>query len=243
VTVPDLYRALWRHKLFILVMTSALAVAAWYLTSQQQPEYRASALVRVQQTITDPAEAFGALQTGGRLARTYASIARTDTIARKIYADLDEKVPFPEINRHISARQVEDLELLWITARSRNPERARLIAEAAPRALRSFIEETGTLRDQVITVQAPSRPGHPSSPNVRMNVIIAVVLGLIFNGGLALLIEVLRDRVGTTEELETLAGRPVLTTVPLLDLKRPSPLKGLPAESEDQPAPREDVRS
>jgi capsular polysaccharide biosynthesis protein len=216
VTVPDLYRALWRHKIFIIVLTAALVAAAYYLTAREPKTYKATALVRVQQKIHDPAEAFLALQTGGRLAQTYANITTTSTIVNKIYKALGGKVPYSDMQ--LSASQVQDLELMSISAVSRTPQNAALVANAAPVALKSFIHETGTLDDQVIFVQKASVPSSPNGPKIKLNVIIALVLGLIFNSALALLLDILGDRVSDPEEFERIAGRPVLARVPLLDL-------------------------
>jgi len=47
---------------------------------------------------------------------------------------------------------------------------------------------------------------------------IALVLGLIFNGALALLIELFRDRLPEPDELGQELGHPVLATIPGLRL-------------------------
>ena len=48
--------------------------------------YQATSLVRIQQRVANPTEAFGALQTGQLLAETYAKIVETDTVRRRIFA-------------------------------------------------------------------------------------------------------------------------------------------------------------
>jgi capsular polysaccharide biosynthesis protein len=236
VTVADVYRALWRHKLFIVVLTASLAAATGFLTSRETPVYEASTLVRVQQRINSPGEAFGALQTAGRLAQTYAQIASTATIAQKVQDTLGGRVPLGEIAGSISARQIQDLELLSIGARSTSPARAQAIANAAPQALRSFIEETGTIRDQIITVQPAALPTNPVSPTLKLNIGLAIMLGLIFNGALAVLIEILGDRASEPGELERLTGLPVLAVVPKLVLVSARDLASiLPADGELRP--------
>jgi capsular polysaccharide biosynthesis protein len=236
VTVADVYRALWRHKLFIIVLTASLAVATGFLTSRETPVYEASTLVRVQQRIDNPGEAFGALQTAGRLAQTYAEIVATETIARKVQETLGGRVPLGEIAGSISASQIQDLELLSIGARSTSPKQAQAIANAAPQALRSFIEETGTIRDQIIMVQPAALPTNPVSPKLKLNIGLAILLGLIFNGALAVLIDVLGDRASEPDELERLTGVPVLAVVPKLVLSSARDLASiLPAEGELRP--------
>jgi capsular polysaccharide biosynthesis protein len=219
VTVPDVYRALWRHKVMIVVLTIGLAAAAWYLTSRQPRIYQATTLVRIQQQVNGPNDVFLALQTGQRLAETYARITATTTVARGIEKQLKGQVAYGEI--HLHARQIAELELIAISAKSRSATRAQLIANAAPAALREFIAKTGTTGEQVITIQGAARPRSPVAPNKKLNVALAAILGLIFNGALALLLYRLADRVGGPEEIEQLAGKPVLAVIPHLSLTSP----------------------
>jgi capsular polysaccharide biosynthesis protein len=214
--MPDVYQALWRHKKLIVVLTVLFAGAAWFLTKREQPVYTASSLVRVQQNVQNAGEAFAALQTTGRLAQTYAKIAATSTIAEMIYRDLDRKVPFGAIAGHVSGSQVEDLELLVISATSSSPQGAQLIANTAPFALKDWVRSTGTLRDRVTLIQEAGRPSSPSSPNLKLNLLIAVVLGLILNAGIALLIEAIGDRATSPDEVERVSGLPVLSIVPVV---------------------------
>lgn len=218
-TVPDVYHALWRHKLAILVLTTSLGIASAYLTTRQEPVYRATTLIRIQQNVDDPSAALGALQTGQRLAQTYARITTTQTVARKIYNMVNAQIPYSEIR--LSASQVEDLELLSISAESSSPETAHLVAAVAPRALKEFIRETETLRDQIVVVDEPLLPRAPSGPSMKRNVAVAILLGLILNGSLALLLVMFSDRVRDPEEFERITGKPLLTTVPTLEFRPP----------------------
>jgi hypothetical protein len=51
-----------------------------------------------------------------------------------------------------------------------------------------------------------------------LKIAIAVMFGLIFNGALALLLELFRDRLPEPDELGQALGRPVLATIPNLRL-------------------------
>jgi capsular polysaccharide biosynthesis protein len=70
-TAGDLYRALWRHKFLILLLTMVFVGAAWYVTSQQPQKYEASTLVRVEERGDTGNAALLAAQT---LTQTYAKI-------------------------------------------------------------------------------------------------------------------------------------------------------------------------
>jgi succinoglycan biosynthesis transport protein ExoP len=216
-SVNDVYLALWRHRYFIVVMTVALVALTWFLTASQEKQYTASTTVRVLQSIQTPEQALGALQTGERLARTYARIAETSTIADQVYVELGRSVPLREIT--VDAEQVSDLELLSIAVTSAIPSRAARIANAVPLALNDYIQRVGGLDDRIAVVERAAAPVSPSSPNLKLNLAIALLLGLIFNSALALLIDALSDRVGDADDLERLTGYPVLATVPILQLQ------------------------
>jgi capsular exopolysaccharide synthesis family protein len=59
-------------------------------------------------------------------------------------------------------------------------------------------------------------PSSPSSPNLKLNLAVALILGLILSSGLVLLIESFSDRVEDAEELERITGFPVIATIPTL---------------------------
>jgi capsular polysaccharide biosynthesis protein len=118
----------------------------------------------------------------------------------------------------LSGSPVQDLDLLSITARSRAPTNARIAANAAPWALRAFVRNTGSSSEKIVTVKAATTPSLPVSRHLALNIALAVMVGLIFNGALVLLIELLRDRLPEPDELERALGHPVLATVPTLRL-------------------------
>ena len=221
-TAADVYRALWRHKLLIVVLTAVSVGATWYFTSQEPKTYQASTLVRLQLRSAATGDASNALDTSQRLARTYAQVIQSGALTDRVKRAVSRTTRSGRISSiSISAQTVEDTELLWIHARARGRIEASRSADAAPASLRSFIRETGRPDDQVVTVKKANIPTSPVEPRLRLNVGLALVLGLIFNGGLALLIELIRDRMPETEVLGASLGYPVLATIPTLLRRRP----------------------
>jgi len=228
----EFYGALWRHKIFISAMTAIFIASALVLTLREQKIYQASSLVRVQQLISDPGQSLGVLTASAQLAQTYGRIVETSTIAQKIAVNSKGQLPFSEIDGHVSGAPVQGLDMLTISARSPDPLTAEKIANAAPHALESFIRQTGTLRDQVTVVQRADLPKVPASPNVKLNVALALLLGLIFNAALALVIDLISDRVGDADEFEKLTGVPVLASIPPLKFADSGPNSHALDESE-----------
>jgi capsular polysaccharide biosynthesis protein len=214
--ISDVYRTLWRHKVLIVVMTAVLVGATAVLTSRQTKLYTASSLVRVQHNIRDSQEALGALMTGERLARTYEPVAETKSVRRLVKAQLQAKLPDDTFVVH--AKQLSDLDLLKISVTHRDPKVAAGVANTIPEALTTFVNRTDTFPDTITIVERASPPTTPSSPNLKLRLVIALMLGLILSGGLALFREMLSDRIEGPEELERLTGLPVVATIPNLKL-------------------------
>jgi capsular polysaccharide biosynthesis protein len=239
-TVADLYRALWRHRFFILILTAAFMAVAWFVTAHQQKVYEASTLVRIQERVVNPNRVIPGLQTSAQPAQTYGQIVQTYSMRQRISQLLNGRISAADIN--IKGSPVADLDLLWITASSPIPTEAALAANAAPRALQSFIRTTKTVGDKVVTVQEAGVPVKPARPNVMLNLIVALLIGLVLNGALALLIEVLGDPLPDTDELENLTSYPVLATIPNLKLVTRSSLelieRRLGSEAERTAQPR-----
>jgi capsular polysaccharide biosynthesis protein len=216
VNTLEFYGALWRHKIFISALTAVFVLSALALTLREQKIYQASSLVRVQQLISDPGQALGVLAASAQLAQTYGRIVETSTIAQKIATDSRGQLALTDVDGHISGSPVQGLDMLTISARSPDPLTAEKIANAAPHALEAFIRQTGTLRDQVTVVQRADLPKSPASPNVKLNLALALLLGLIFNAALALAIDLISDRIGDADDFEKLTGIPVLASIPTL---------------------------
>jgi len=217
-TAADLYRALWGKKVLIAALTALCVGATLFFSLRQTPVYEAETLVRMQQRIDEPGQAFESLEASQRLTETYAEIIRSGALGDRVERLLAPRLPGIVVSdRDLTAQPVQDLELLTIGARDPDPLRAALIASAVPPALRNFIRETGTLRDSIATVAPPERPTSPASPNILLNVALALVLGLLVNGAIALLLELLADRLPEPDELEDSIGVPVLATVPTLE--------------------------
>ena len=161
-TVADVYRALWRRRLLIAVLTLALVAADAFVTAQQTKLYTASSLVRVEQKTTTAADQFGSLQTGALLARTYARIAESSTVADLVKAQLGQSVPASAIK--IKAAQVSDVDLLELSATNANPALAARIANAVPGALITLVKQSGPSPDVITTIDHAAAPTSPSSP-------------------------------------------------------------------------------
>jgi capsular polysaccharide biosynthesis protein len=259
-TAGNVYRALWRHKFLIVVLTALFVGATLYGTSKQTRIYEGSALVRLQEG-GNTGNASAALLAAQTLTQTYAKIigsgalkgeirtlvaacsrgssastraqragptpgagaASSGTVQRppagacKTLGSTKRVGPREVSEVELSGSPVQDLDLLTITARSKNPTNAVVAANAVPWVLRTFIHKSGS-NEKIITIKAATMPSSPVSRQLPLKIAIAVMIGLIFNGALALFLELFRDRLPEPDELGRALGHPVLATIPPLRL-------------------------
>ncbi len=107
--------------------------------------------------------------------------------------------------REVSSEYIQKKEL-WLQAKAQ--------LQAMRVSLQTQRAEQEIPRMPAIIWEAAEPATGPSSPNVMLNMILAVVLGLIVGIGLAFFIEYLDTSVKTLEEVETYLGVPVLAVVP-----------------------------
>jgi hypothetical protein len=105
-----------------------------------------------------------------------------------------------------------------------------IAANAVPWAMRAFVRKTGSRSERLVTVKPATMPTSPVSRQLPLKIAIAVMLGLIFNGALALLLELFRDRLPEPDELGQILGNPVLATIPMLRLHEAATLTTTPQE-------------
>jgi capsular polysaccharide biosynthesis protein len=221
VTAGDVYRALWRHRFVIPLLTAVCVGLTWYVTSLQTPIYEASTLVRLEQRNVSAGDAFNAIQASALLAQESGEIIGSGALDQPVVALVAGRVSAKNVSDvKLQGKQVQNLDLLRISARGPNAGVATIVANAAPQALAALIHRTGTLREDVLTVKTATVPTSPVAPNKGLNIALALVLGLILNGALMLLLEILRDRLPGSDELGPSVGYPVLATIPLLRASR-----------------------
>jgi capsular polysaccharide biosynthesis protein len=251
-TAGDVYRALWRHKALIILLTAVFVGATWYLVSQESRRYDASMLARIEVRGPNAGDASAALLAAQTLTQTYARLIDSGALKPGIRSLITAcarrpTVPNPRapaaqggvtpssceslggrtasrIARRklsevrVSASQVEELDLLSVTVRSGSKVRAMVVANATPLALRSFIRQAGPGSERIVVAKPAALPTSPASRQLALKVVIALMLGLLFNGALALLLELFRDRLPETDELGKTLEQPVLATIPSLRL-------------------------
>ncbi len=78
----------------------------------------------------------------------------------------------------------------------------------------------GVTSNNVSLVDRATPPGGPSSPNLPLNLMLALTMGLTIGVVAAFLIEALDDRLTTPDDVEAKLGVPALGVIPMLDREK-----------------------
>jgi capsular exopolysaccharide synthesis family protein len=220
VTIRDLVgviRTRWRLiALCVLIVIGATAASTLATT----PVYEATA--RVYLSTVKPADD---KSPGGTYAitqkdlNTYVEILGSPSVQEPLRQRLGLA---PGTPLSVSGTVSELTNVLDLRANSADPQRAADIANTAGPVLAEAAREFSPLlanNNQVVNARAITpavAPAEPISPNVRKNLAMALLTGLVIGVGFALIRHVADTKVRGEEDVRKLSDRPILATIPLV---------------------------
>lgn len=219
IDVLQLFRALWKRKLVILlvaIITSSVAFA--YSTFVIKPEF--TSMTRIYVVNRDQGEKSGLtnqdLQAGSSLVKDYREIILSQDVLEKVATNLKLDIPAKTLTSKVQVTVPADTRIVSISVKDKQPEEASRIANS----LREVAAEKiiAVTRVSNVTTLEEARPAMtPSSPNVRRNTLVGFLGGAAVTVITVLLIELLDTRVKRPEDVEDVLQMPLLGVVPDFD--------------------------
>ena len=219
IDVLQLFRALWKRKLVILlvaIITSSVAFA--YSTFVIKPEFTST--TRIYVVSRNQGEKSGLtnqdLQAGSYLVKDYREIILSQDVLEKVVSDLKLDLTPKGLANKIKVTVPVDTRIVSISVNDRVPEEASRIANSLREVAAQKIISITRVSD--VTTLEEARPAiSPSSPNIRRNTVIGAGLGAGLVIVVVLLIELFDDRVKRPEDIEDVMEIPLLGIIPNLD--------------------------
>lgn len=219
IDVLQLFRALWKRKLVILlvaIITSSVAFA--YSTFVIKPEFTST--TRIYVVSRNQGEKSGLtnqdLQAGSYLVKDYREIILSQDVLEKVVSDLKLDLTPKGLANKIKVTVPVDTRIVSISVNDRVPEEASRIANSLREVAAQKIISITRVSD--VTTLEEARPAiSPSSPNIRRNTVIGAGLGAGLVIVVVLLIELFDDRVKRPEDIEDVMEISLLGVIPNLD--------------------------
>ncbi|HFD2030258.1 TPA: YveK family protein [Clostridium perfringens] len=210
-----------RWKLIALITIAATLVSAILSFFVIKPQYEAKTKLFIGKQETQENNAYNNsdVMMYQQLMKTYAELVKTSDLVTKAVKSANLNYNQNEIKRvlnDLTATPSVDTQILDLSFKGGNPKEVLKVTEAITD---EFISESKELipNGNVQVIQKPQLPEHPVSPNKKLNILIAFVLGLMVGAGVVLLLEYLDNTFKSREELEKTVELPIIGTIPDYD--------------------------
>lgn len=208
-----------RWLLFVILPLLAALISGGINFYLLKPVYQASTTLIAGKKATDSEEQSArlllennVLAANRQLAKTYGEIAKSRTVREAVIAELGLELTTDQLNSKITVKQVEDTEILEISATDTDPQLAADIANVTVQKFAAAVIQIKKI-DSVSIIDKAAAPISPIKPKKLINILIAFMVGLIAAFGLSFLLENLDNTIRTSKEAEEILGLSVLGVI------------------------------
>lgn len=151
-----------------------------------------------------------------KLMKTYSEAIKTRDLVGKAIKATNSNLTENEILERLTVTTVADTQILQIKVNSEDPKEAANIVQAITK---EFISTSKVLvpNGNIRIIEAVKVPENPVSPNKKLNIAIAFLLGLMVSVGLSFLLEFLDNTYKNKEQLEKDLEIPVIGAIPNIE--------------------------
>ncbi len=221
-SIKELIDIVFDHIRLILVITVAAGLLAFIISQFLiTPQYEASVKLFVNNSRAGQADttSISDLNASERLVNTYMEIVKSNTVLSKVSKNVvksGKEYSLEGLKSMVSTQAVKNTEIFYVKVTGENPNDVKLIANQiaidAPGEIMSFVEATS-----VKVIDHASLPLNPTTPNVKLNTAIGLLLGLILSVLLVLLLDMLDNTVRTEDDIKAITDLPVLGVIPFIE--------------------------
>lgn len=215
IRLDELFEALKKRWLMIVTITLiATIISAALSFFVIKPKYEASTKVFIGKDEGDN-QAYNQndVLMYQKLMKTYSEAIKTkDLVSRSLQGTSLELKP-EDVLANLTVSPVSDTQILQIKYKSNNPQEAKVVIQELTD---EFIKTSKELvpNGNIKTIEEVQLPEKPVSPNKKMNIAIAFLLGIMVSIGLAFLLEFLDNTFKSKDQLERELDIPVIGVIP-----------------------------
>ncbi len=205
-----------RMKVIILITLACTLVSGIMSFYVLKPVYESSTSIIVgkpegtSQTQTE----YNDVMLYQKLIQTYQEIAKSRVVADQAYTILEKKYTVDEIQKAVTVTPQTDTQILVIKAKDGDPVEAAKICSAVSEAFIAQSEMVFPTGGDIQVMDKAIVPVEPVSPNKKMNLAIAFLIGLMGSMGLAFVLEMLDRTIKTEDDVERYIGVPIIGMIP-----------------------------
>jgi len=148
-----------------------------------------------------------------KLMKTYSEAIKTRDLVGRAIKVANSNLTEDEVLKKLTVVTVADTQILQIKIDDKNPNMAATMVQAITN---EFVTTSKILvpNGNIKVIESVKVPEIPVSPNKKMNIAIAFLLGLMVSVGVSFLLEFLDNTYKNREQLEKELDIPVIGTIP-----------------------------
>ncbi|ROS22976.1 polysaccharide biosynthesis tyrosine autokinase [Cellulomonas sp. PhB150] len=212
-------RAHWAGLTAFTAIGILLAALAGLLAT---PEYQARAELVV---VTDTGNSANDLAQGSdysqKQVRTFSALASRPIVLDPVIKDLGLETTAAELARHVGVSTILNTNVISISVTDADPQLAASIANGVSSSLTETIATlvpslpSGDKSVRMQSIRDATVPVVPSSPNIKMWIVLGALAGLAIGACLIALREALDSKLRTSDDAERITQAPLLGTITL----------------------------
>lgn len=218
ISIEEIFEALKkRWKMIALITILATVISGVLSFFVIDPVYEASTKVFIgKEENSEESYSSSDIQMYQKLLKTYAEAIKTRDLLDSAVKASKYDLTVGQVSSGLTVVPVADTQILQIKYQSKDPKEAEVILKSISN---EFIKISKELvpNGNVRVIEAVEMPERPISPNKKMNIAIAFLLGLMVSVGLVFLLEYMDNTYKTKEQLEKELEIPVLGIIPTVD--------------------------
>lgn len=221
INLIDIYKQ-FKKNFFLIILFCVIGGAIAYGISSFMltPKYDSNATMIVSNSTStenqNPQQAnvdFGQIQANKALISTYSEIVKSRGIADKVISNLNLDMDYGEFSEKVSIEPVKDTQIISVKVVDTIPERAQDIANETANIFKDSIGDIMKV-DNVQILDGATLPERPSSPNIKKNTAIGVVLGLILGVMISIFKELADTTIKSQDDINKYFDLPVIGIIP-----------------------------
>ncbi|MDV4150315.1 Wzz/FepE/Etk N-terminal domain-containing protein [Clostridium sp. AL.422] len=215
IRIDELFDALKKRWLMIVLITLiATIVSATLSFFVIKPQYEASTKVFIGKA-EDENQSYSQndVLMYQKLMKTYSETIKTKDLISRALISTGLELDTNEVLNNLTVVTVSDTQILEIMYKSKIPQEAKEVIEGVSNEFIKISKELVS-NGNIKIIEAVELPEEPVSPNKKMNIAVAFLLGLMVGVGLAVLLEFLDNTFKNKEQLERQFDIPVIGSIP-----------------------------
>ncbi|SEO24977.1 Capsular polysaccharide biosynthesis protein [Amphibacillus marinus] len=217
ISIKEIAQVIRKRIGMIIVLTLGAALISGVVTFFMiTPIYQSSSqfLVNQNNPQSDRAVELNDIRTNVEIINTYNEIIKSNRILDQVVQELDLTISSGTLSGKISVSNANNSQVVTVTATDPDPAMAVLLANTVVEVFQDQIDDLMNVDNVNILNEAQlAASPSPVSPNLTLNIAIALVLGAMVGVGLAFLIEFLDNTVKTEDDVEKTLGLPVIGVI------------------------------